>query len=123
MQSGRSGTAPPEGAAVQTRARAALALTASLIAAAAAAAAPSPHPYGKNEGGFLNILPPGQDGHADAAQVLAFSGLASVFGSGNAPPQPHSRDQLDRYANLVYASPTLASSGASPVHGGASLSR
>jgi len=78
LESGRSGTAPPEGAAVQTGARATLALAASLIAAAAAAAAPSPQPYGKNDaGGFLNILPPGQHGHPDAAQVFAFSGLGS----------------------------------------------
>ena len=78
------------------------ALAASLLAAGAAVAAPAPQPYGKNDaGGFLNILPPGQNGHADAAQVIAFSGLGSVFGSGNAPPAPHSRDHLDRYADLV----------------------
>ena len=86
----------------------ATALAVSLIAGGAALAAPSPQPYGKNDaGGFLNILPPGQNGHADAGQVIAFSALGSVFGSGNAPPPPHARDQLDRYANLVYESPTL----------------
>ena len=85
-----------------------LALAASLLGGRAAAAAPEPQPYGTNDaGGFLNILPPGQNGHADAGQVIAFSGLGSVFGSGNAPTPPHARDQLERYANLVYASPTL----------------
>jgi hypothetical protein len=79
-----------------------------LLAGGAATAAPAVQPHGKNDaGGFLNILPPGQNGHADAAQVIAFGGLGAVFGSGNAPPPPHARDQLDRYANLVYASPTL----------------
>jgi len=83
-------------------------LVLSLAGTASALAAPKPQPYGQNDaGGFLNILPPGQNGHADAAQVIAFSGLGSVFGSGSAPTPPHSRDQLDRYANLVYASPTL----------------
>src|SRR5215211_4404630 len=77
-------------------------------APASAAAPPRPQPYGANDsGGFLNIVPPGQNGHADATQVIAFSALGSVFGSGSAPVPPHARDQLDRYADLVYESPTL----------------
>jgi len=87
---------------------AALASATALVASGAATAAPSPQPYGANDaGGFLNILPPGQNGHADAGQVVAFSALGSVFGSGSAPTPPHARDQLGRYADLVYASPTL----------------
>jgi len=77
-----------------------------LAGAASAAAAPEPQPYGHNDaGGFLNILPPGQNGHAGAGDVVAFTALGKVFGSGAAPP--HTSDQLGRYANLVYASPTL----------------
>ena len=69
----------------------ATALAAWFFAGGAALAAPSPQPYGKNDaGGFLNILPPGQNGHADAGQVIAFSGLGSVFGSGNVR-ESHSR--------------------------------
>src|SRR5215210_9175440 len=80
----------------------------SLCGAHTAAAAPTPDRYGKNDaGGFRNILPPGQNGHADATQVIAFSALGSVFGSGSGPVPPHARDQLDRYADLVYESPTL----------------
>jgi hypothetical protein len=75
------------------------------------AAPPKPQPYGaKDAGGFLNILPPGQNGHADATRVIAFSALGSVFGPGSAPVPPHARDQLDRYADLVYESPTLGPS-------------
>src|SRR5215210_8055169 len=80
----------------------------SLCGAHTAAAAPTPDRYGKNDaGGFRNILPPGENGHADAGQVIAFSALGSVFGSGSAPTPPHAKDQLDRYADLVFASPRL----------------
>ena len=74
----------------------------------ATAAPPEPGAYGRNDaGGFRNILPPGQNGHADAAQVIAFTGLDRTVGGGSAPVPPHTRDQLDLYGDLVYASPTL----------------
>ena len=45
----------------------------SLALCSGAVAAPQPQPFGTGDaGGFLNILPAGQNGHADAAQVAAF---------------------------------------------------
>ena len=68
----------------------------SLAWTAPAAAAPEPQPYGANDaGGFLNVLPPGQNGHANAADVVAFTALGKVFGSGPAPPHA---SQVDRIA-------------------------
>ncbi len=49
-------------------------------------------------GGFLNILPPGQDGSLNAVEAAQVQG-------GTYPP--YVRDQLDMYGSLVYASPGL----------------
>jgi acyl-homoserine lactone acylase PvdQ len=77
------------------------AVTATTAAAGTAAAAPAPEPYGTNDpGGFRNVLPPGQNGHANAADVLLFNT------SGERPP--HNDDQLGMYGDLVYASPGLS---------------
>jgi len=48
--------------------------------------------------GFLNILPPGQDGVLNATE-------AAQAQAGTYPP--HVKDQLDMYGNLVYAVPGL----------------
>ena len=72
----------------------------SLVLCSGAGAAPEPQPFGTGDaGGFRNVLPPGQDGHADVAQVAAF--LAT-----EARP-PHAGDQLAPYTDLISASPTL----------------
>jgi Penicillin amidase len=87
----------------------ATALILTLAVCAAAGAAPPPQPYGTNDaGGFRNILLPGQNGHADTGQVIAFSLSGPLFGRGNEVRPPHNDDQLEPYADLVYASPTLA---------------
>ncbi len=49
--------------------------------------------------GFANVVGPGQDGSLNAAEAAQAQG-------GTYPP--YVRDQLDMYANLVYASPGLA---------------
>ncbi len=49
-------------------------------------------------GGFLNILPPGQDGVLNGAEAIQAQ-------AGTYPP--YVRDQLDMYGALVYASPGL----------------
>ena len=48
--------------------------------------------------GFLNIVPPGQDGVLNGPEAIAAQG-------GTYPP--HVKDQLDMYANLVYNTPGL----------------
>ncbi len=48
--------------------------------------------------GFLNILPPGQDG--------VLNGVEAVQAQAGTYP-PHVKDQLDMYGNLVYAVPGL----------------
>jgi acyl-homoserine lactone acylase PvdQ len=50
-------------------------------------------------GGFANVVGPGQDGSLNATETMQAQG-------GTYPP--YVRDQLDMYANLVYASPGLA---------------
>jgi acyl-homoserine lactone acylase PvdQ len=86
----------------------ATALILTLAVCASAVAAPTPQPYGLNDaGGFRNILPPGQNGHADTGQVIAFSLSGPLFGRGNEVRPPNNDDQLDPYADLVYESPTL----------------
>jgi acyl-homoserine lactone acylase PvdQ len=58
-------------------------------------------PYGTNDaGGFLNVLPPGENGLDNAAQLAGFQA------SGTYPP--HANDQLHLYTDLLYASPTLS---------------
>jgi acyl-homoserine lactone acylase PvdQ len=61
---------------------------------------PEPHPYGANDaGGIRNILPPGSNGTATAAQA------ASFLSTGARPP--HNDDQLGMYDALVQAVPGL----------------
>ena len=68
---------------------------------ASAGAAPTPQPYGTHDsGGFRNVLPPGQGGLANAAQIAAFE-------ADNTAYPPHTQDQLGLYANLMYAVPGL----------------
>jgi acyl-homoserine lactone acylase PvdQ len=80
---------------------AAIAVAVGLSLFAGAAAAQSPvQPYGTNDaGGFLNVLPPGENGLVNAAQ------LAQYEATGAKPP--HFDDQQHLYTDLVYASPTL----------------
>jgi hypothetical protein len=68
-----------------------------------ASAALTPQPYGTNDGrGFRMILPPGTNGFANAAELIAFQG------TGTRPP--HNQDQLGAYRDLVYDYPRLTSS-------------
>jgi acyl-homoserine lactone acylase PvdQ len=61
---------------------------------------PAPQPYGANDGGgFRNILPPGENGFDNLAQLAAFEAT-------KARP-PHNDDQLGMYSNLIYAAPGL----------------
>ena len=76
------------------------ALVAALAAAVPAAAQPAPQPYGHNDhGGFWDVLPPGTDGTASFPELLNFL-------TTGAKPQ-HNADQLNRYGNLIFASPGL----------------
>ena len=73
------------------------------IACTPAAAAPAPAPYGAHDaGGFRNILPPGQNGFDNAAQLATFQ--------LNGTRPPHNDDQLGMYGNLVYIAPSLKAS-------------
>ncbi|HEX2265165.1 MAG TPA: penicillin acylase family protein, partial [Solirubrobacterales bacterium] len=68
-------------------------------------------PYGTNDGGgFWNILPPGQNGHANAAEIAAFLAACPPPKTNcpNAPRPKHSSDQLGMYGDLVYSSPGLS---------------
>jgi acyl-homoserine lactone acylase PvdQ len=66
----------------------------------AAAQGPAPEPYGQNDaGGFLNVLPAGEQGVDNALQLAQFEATGAI--------PPHFDDQLPLYANLVYADPTL----------------
>lgn len=66
----------------------------------AGAASATVTPYGTQDGGgFLNVLPPGTAGVADALDFASFT----AFGTRPA----HSMDQLPLYRDLQYASPTL----------------
>src|SRR3954468_20549861 len=59
-----------------------------------------PIPYGQNDsGGFRNVLPPGGNGRDNAI------GFGQFQTSGQRPP--HFDDQLSKYVDLLYASPTL----------------
>jgi acyl-homoserine lactone acylase PvdQ len=65
-----------------------------------AAQAAAPQPYGTNDaGGFRNVLPPGENGLDNLAQLFAFRGTGVL--------PPHFADQQPLYENLVYGSPTL----------------
>jgi acyl-homoserine lactone acylase PvdQ len=80
-----------------------LVVIAAIVCAAApsVAAAQAPvQPYGTNDaGGFRNVLPAGENGLDNAAQLAEFQA------TGTYPP--HFKDQLPLYAGLPYASPTL----------------
>jgi acyl-homoserine lactone acylase PvdQ len=68
-------------------------------------------PYGTNDGGgFWNILPPGQNGHANAVEIGAFLAACPPPKSNcpNAPRPMHSSKELQMYGDLVYASPGLS---------------
>jgi acyl-homoserine lactone acylase PvdQ len=77
------------------------ALAAALLLASANASAQAPvQPYGANDaGGFRNVLPSGENGTDNAAQLAQFQ-LDGTY-------PPHYADQLPLYANLIYGSPTL----------------
>jgi acyl-homoserine lactone acylase PvdQ len=80
-----------------------VALILTLALCAGASAAPPPQPYGTNDaGGFRNVLPPGQNGHADAGQVIAFTLTGPLFGRGNEARPPHNDDQLGMYEDVVF---------------------
>jgi acyl-homoserine lactone acylase PvdQ len=81
-----------------------LALAAIAVASAACAAGARAEvpvqPYGTNDaGGFRDVLPPGENGLDNAAQLAEFE-LNGTY-------PPHFADQLPPYANLIYGSPTL----------------
>src|SRR3954452_14300517 len=78
----------------------ATAATAALALAAATPAQAAVQPYGANDaGGFRNVLPPGEAGTDNAAQLAAYQAFKSR--------PSHWMDQQPLYENLVYASPTL----------------
>src|SRR5215207_5739456 len=69
-------------------------------------------PFGTNDGGgFWNILPPGQNGHASGADIAAFLAACPPPKANcpNAPRPKHSSKELQMYGDLVYASPGLSS--------------
>jgi acyl-homoserine lactone acylase PvdQ len=75
-----------------------------LVVLAVPAAHAAPQPYGTNDaGGFRNVLPPGENGLDNLAQLFAFRGLGVL--------PPHFADQQPLYENLLYASPTLTDEG------------
>jgi acyl-homoserine lactone acylase PvdQ len=81
-------------------ARTALALSILAVLAVPSIAQAAPQPYGTNDaGGFRNVLPPGENGLDNLAQLFAFRGLGTL--------PPHFADQQPLYENLLYASPTL----------------
>ena len=71
---------------------------ASLVASALPAAAQGHYREFGDPGGFLNIVPPGQDGVLNGPEAVAAQG-------GQYPP--HVMDQLAMYGDLVYAAPGL----------------
>lgn len=80
-----------------TRALIACLAAAALIVCAAPAAA-QVQPYRTNDfGGFLDVLPPGANGHSNLVELAAF------LGSGARPA--HNDDQRDMYARLLSTTP------------------
>jgi acyl-homoserine lactone acylase PvdQ len=70
-----------------------------LVPSSALAQAPV-QPYATNDaGGFLNVLPAGENGLDNATQLGEFE-LNKTY-------PPHFKDQLPLYANLIHGSPTL----------------
>jgi acyl-homoserine lactone acylase PvdQ len=76
----------------------AAALLATLLLSAVARGAAEPYQQG-DFGGFWNILPPGQNGLDNGAQLAAFQ--------ANGARPPHNDDQLAMYENLVHVAPNL----------------
>jgi acyl-homoserine lactone acylase PvdQ len=77
-----------------------------LVAAVAvpSARAATPQPYGTNDaGGFRNVLPPGENGLDNLAQLFAFRGTGAL--------PPHFADQQPLYENLLYGAPGLTEAG------------
>src|SRR5215212_6722946 len=67
---------------------------------AATAALGAPQAYQQNDyKGFQNILPPGENGFDNAAQLAAFQ--------ANGTYPPHANDQLAMYGDLVHVAPNL----------------
>src|SRR3954447_5585982 len=82
--------------------RLAASLAAALLVALAAstAALGAAEPYRQGDfGGFRNILPPGENGFDNAAQLAAFE-------AGGTYPA-HANDQLAMYGDLVHVAPNL----------------
>src|SRR4051794_22258290 len=76
----------------------AVALLSVLLATTVALGAPQP--YQQNDyKGFRNILPPGENGFDNAAQLAAFE--------ANKTYPPHATDQLAMYGDLVHVAPNL----------------
>jgi acyl-homoserine lactone acylase PvdQ len=92
---GRALDAPLRGAVA-----AGVALALAVLAWTGGAGAEDPGRYREHgdAGGFLNIVPPGQDGVLNGVEALAAQ-------AGQYPP--HVREQLAMYGDLVYASPGL----------------
>src|SRR5256885_9871172 len=61
---------------------------------------PTPQPYGANDGGgFRNVLPPGENGFDNAAQLGAFEAGGTRPAPNNEPPR--------MYSHPPYALPRL----------------
>jgi acyl-homoserine lactone acylase PvdQ len=72
-----------------------------VLAGPASAAPPTPGAYQQDDGrGFNDILPSGQNGLVNGADLLAFESPAQTRPA-------HNDDQLQMYGNLVYAAPGL----------------
>jgi acyl-homoserine lactone acylase PvdQ len=70
---------------------------------ASSAIAANPAPYGLHDaGGFYNVLPAGEAGNENFAQLAQFEANHTI--------PPHFTDQLPLYENLLYADPTLTPS-------------
>src|SRR3954462_5007152 len=76
----------------------AVALLAALTSSTAAFGAAEPYQQGDYKG-FWNILPPGENGFDNAAQLAAFE--------ANKTYPPHANDQLAMYGDLVHVAPNL----------------
>src|SRR3954452_14755202 len=84
------------------RLAASLALAVALLSVllATTVALGAPQPYQQNDyKGFRNILPPGENGFDNAAQLAAFE--------ANKTYPPHATDQLAMYGDLVHVAPNL----------------
>src|SRR3954451_11634101 len=91
----------PSAAVRRLAAALAVVLLAVLTACAAAFGAAEPYQQGDYKG-FWNILPPGENGFDNAAQLAAFQ--------ANGTYPPHANDQLAMYGDLVHVAPNLKAS-------------